>query len=80
MTSVETIHEAEARIAFLQDKLDNAQRVLSKVEKAVSAGESVKQHSRLILIVTAAIAGAIGGLIIVRYLKKRRDRRDQSQD
>ena len=78
MTNLETIQEAEARIATLQGQLDKAQRVLRKVEKAAVIGETVKGRVLPILVVASVLTALIGGLLVARVFKKRQDRTTKS--
>gem|GEM_PF-4797459 len=78
MTNLETIQEAEARIATLQGQLDNAQRVLQKVEKAAVIGETVKRRALPILVAASVLTALIGGLLVARVFKKKRDRTSKS--
>ena len=80
MTNVERIQEAEARITVLQDQLDNAQRVLQNVEKAAVIGETVKKRALPILVATSVLAAVIGGLLVARAMKKKRDRAKSTDD
>ena len=74
MTNLERIQEAETRITVLQGQLDNAQRVLQNVEKAAVIGENVKKRFLPILVATSVLAAVIGGLLVARVVKKKRDR------
>ena len=80
MTNVERIQEAEARITILQDQLDNAQRVLQNVEKAAVIGETVKKRALPILVAASVLAAVIGGLLVARVVKKRRDHAKSTDD
>jgi hypothetical protein len=80
VTNVERIQEAEARITVLQGQLDNAQRVLQNVEKAAVIGETVKKRALPILVAASMLAAVIGGLLVARVVKKRRDRANSTDD
>ena len=80
MTNLERIQEAEARISVLQGQLDNAQRVLQKVETAAVIGENVKTRALPILVATSVLAAVIGGLLVGRAVRKRRDRAESADD
>ena len=80
MTNVERIQQAEARITILQDQLDNALHVLQNVEKAAVIGETVKKRALPILVATSVLAAVIGGLLVARVVKRRRDRAKSTDD
>ncbi len=80
MTNVERIQQAEARITILQDQLDNALHVLQNVEKAAVIGETVKKRALPVLVATSVLAALIGGLLVARVVKRRRDRAKSTDD
>jgi len=80
VTNLERIQETEARITALQGQLDNAQRVLRNVEKAAVIGENVKKRVLPIVVATSLLATVIGGLLVARVMKKKRDRANSADD
>jgi len=53
---------------------------LQNVEKAAVIGETVKKRALPILVATSVLAAVIGGLLVARVVKRRRDRAKSTDD
>lgn len=64
MVTTDKIHDAQHKVATLQDQLDDVQRMLDKAERIAAAGEAAKERAQQLLGVSVALV-VVGILLLI---------------